>query len=195
MPGAYACWLQARPAPSTVRARVYQDQSSRARRLVDRPPKAIAVEVGDPLGVATPGSENPPRDPARRSRRTAQPPAELGHRAVGLDVVATSAARDDVVPRVRSAAAARYDVIKAGCRRFAVGATPTVAQEHPAPGQRDDVAIRNLHEPGELDDGRYGDRRGRTVHDHVAGLERDGLRGEDQQQGTAVWHDADGFVR
>ena len=126
----------------------------------------------------------------------AQAPAELGEQPVALAMVAAGARGDHVRPDVQPAARARPDVVDG------VGPHPAVrAQRAPS---RSSTARRvsgtsrrygtrtkrdEPHHSGHLDG------RPRGVHDRVAGLDDDGLLGQDEDDGAPQRHDAQRLVR
>ena len=60
-------------------------------------------QVGHPGGVGATGPEDPPGGSDRLERRVAHAPPEVGHAPVGLEVVAATTGRHDVLPHVQPA--------------------------------------------------------------------------------------------
>src|SRR3954451_25104135 len=87
------------------------------------------TEPGPPARVDPPGTDDAPGSTGRSDRLVPDPPAQLGDPPVRLDVVAATAGRYDVVPRVGAAAALRDDVVEAGGGCAAVDAAAAVPGE------------------------------------------------------------------
>ncbi len=131
----------------------------------------------------------------RLHRGPGQVPAHLGEQAVALAVVAAGARGDDVGPDVLAAAGAGADVIDGVGAPVAVDAGVGVAVEDRAPGERHLAPVRDPDEAGEPDHGGHGDGQPFGVHHALAGLDDDGLLGQDEHDGATQWHDAQRFVR
>src|SRR5690606_9818982 len=127
-----------------------------------------------------PGADDAPGEPLGRPGLVSQPPTQLGHMAIGLDVVATATGGDNVLPGVRAAAAARDDVVDAGRHGTAVHTPTAVPGEERTAGERNGAAKGHPHEPLEADDAGGGYDTGCAVHEGAGVLKADGLVVEDE---------------
>jgi len=125
----------------------------------------------------------------------AQPPADLEEVSVGLHVVAAAAGRHHVVPDVLAPAAARDDVVDAGCDATAVHAPAPVTGEQRPPGKRNGPPIGNPDESLEPDHAGCGDSDGRAVHIGAGFLQGDSLVLQDEDERAAKRYDAEWLVR
>ena len=117
---------------------------SRARR-------ATRATAGPPCGCPS----RRQAAPLGRAWGVRQRPAHLGQRPVGLGVVAAPAGRDDVVPGVGAAPAARARRGRcSSAERAAVDAGLPVAGEDGAPRQRHRRRVGHPHVPGQPHDDR-----------------------------------------
>ena len=98
-----ASWASAaqrrRSRPTSFTAREVASPARGAQASRSKAP-AVGRQVAPPARIHPAGAHDPPRSAVGDSR-AAQPPAEVGDVAVGLDVVAAPAGRHDVVPGVR----------------------------------------------------------------------------------------------
>jgi hypothetical protein len=99
-------------------------------------PSGMVDQVGNPRRISPASPENPPRGTHRLKGSVSHPPPQVGDAAVGLEVVAPTTRRDDVLPHMQTTAAPRDDVVKAGGRQVAVHASPAIASEDGPPGER-----------------------------------------------------------
>src|SRR5262245_7926521 len=153
-------------------------------------------EIGQPPGIMPAAAEYSPRRPARRNGLPAQPPAELADLAVSFDVIAPSAGRHDVVPRVKSPAAAGDDVVDARRGRTAVDGPAGSPGKNSAPGKRyGRTSVRDSDESGQPNDRGCGKRDPLTVQDQVRFLERHRPLRQYEHDGTPLGHGAQGLVR
>src|SRR5690606_16570632 len=124
--------------------RGWPDQSNQScARLSNRTASGGESQIRLPARVTALGAAHRPGATARWSRSESQLPVHLLRCAIALDVVAAQAARDEVLPRVRSSARARHHVIDRGGRLAAVAAAVIIAPQHTTPGQRHTTTHRH----------------------------------------------------
>ena len=159
-------------------------------RVVDAP-SGVVDQVGNPHRVSAASPEDPPGGTHRLKGRVSHPPPQVGDAAVGLEVVAPTTRRDDVLPHMQTTAAPRDDVVKAGGRQVAVDASPAIASEDCPPGERNCGPTRHPHVTDQPNDRRHWLDAVLAAGHSVGLLNGGGFLRQDEHQRSAVGNDAE----